>query len=391
MNVKKNSLVCFKGVLDQGVLYAFNNHLGLIMKYDLKDFSYEIVGRVRSGLPFHDTVIRMLLFEGDIYLIMFRTMRIVRYNITNKNITAYSFSEKILGPNELMWEAFMYETRIWEFSASVGCGIYIFDCQTGKYVEYCSIKELFEKQNLSIESDAFFSNMFQIGNEVWAAVCGTKYVFSFHLDEMDVTVFTVDCEGINSFDYDGEEFWITVTGTATIMNWSPDCGTTNYFYVNEINFRDYPSCYVAGTDNRVLVVPNSDKDFCSIDRTTGKYKFLPFIGNYQKLSLNQLAYPFGGYIRTGDIMILFPHNIDKIVVIDLRNESVTYIDGALKKEDYEREYVKNELYKGGVEEAGDYKLTDYLAYLHKDAADPNREKKSKNTGEKIFKKIKDGL
>ncbi|MEZ3508124.1 MAG: hypothetical protein K1W10_14450 [Lachnospiraceae bacterium] len=391
MNVKKNSLVCFTGIIDQESLYTFNNRLSLIMKYDLKDFSYEIVGELQNYMISHDPVIRMIMFEENLYLVLFRRRGIVRFNITKKNPTECFFSKKILAPNELIWGAFMYKSHIWEFSVSAGCKIYSFNCVTGEHQEYCSVKELFKKKNLLIEADDYFSNMFQIHNEVWSAVCGTPYVFCLNLDEMGLTVFHIGCEEINSFDYDGRDFWITVPGDSAIINWSPEDGILNCFNVSEINFRDYPSCYISGTDDRVFVIPNSDKDFCCINKKTREYKFLSFVGSYQKLSPDKnvypVVYPFGGYIRTSDILILLPRNIDKIIVIDLQYETITYVDSALKKEDYERMYVKNKLYTGGLEETRDYKLTDYTEHLNKDIFNLDRKEKDKNIGRKIFTKM----
>lgn len=387
MNIKNNSLVCYTGVIDGDVLYTFNNMLSLIMKYDLRDFTYEVIGQLQGHMIYRNSVIRMLLYEENIYLIMFRWQHIVRFNIANRNITEYSLRDDVLKPNELIWGAFMYKFWIWEFSVCSGCKIYAFSCQTGENKIYCSIKELFEKKNVTIGSDDFFSNMFQISNQIWAAVCGTPYLFCFNFDEIDITIFKIKCKSINSLDYDGKNFWITISDSTRIINWSPDYGNIDCFNVDEINFRDYTSCYVCGTDDRIFIIPNADKDFCSINRKTKQYEFLPVVGNYQELSLNKDVLPFGGYLRTIDSLILLPRNIDKIVVIDLKNGIVSCKDGQLLKIDYENLYVKQGLQTGGIEENRNYTLIDYISYLSKYILDLRRKKIGKNIGKEIYIKM----
>lgn len=385
MDIKNNCLTCYTGVIDGDTLYTFNNTLSLIMKYHLRDFSYEVIGQIPGHTSGRNSVIRMLLIEGGLYLIMFRWQRIVRFDIDNGNITECFLRDTILTPNELIWAAFIYKSQIWEFSVTTGCKIYAFDCKTGKSQTYCSIEELFERKSLIIGSDHFFSNMFQINNQIWAAVCGTSYVFCYDLDDIDIKVFDIECGKINSLDYDGKDFWITVSETTQIINWRPDCGQVDCFNVAEINFRDYTSCYVCGTNDKVLIIPNADKDFCFINRKTKQYEFVPFVGTYQKLGFNTYAFPFGGYLRTIDTLILLPRNIDKIVVVDLKNGTVSYKTGELSKGDYESLYVKKKLQAGGLEEKRNYILTDYIGYLDKYVLDLDERKMNKPIGEKIYK------
>lgn len=387
MNEKKYYLQCFAGVADKDMIYIYDNPLGLIMKYNLKDFSYEIIGQVQDDALYKVSVIDMLKNEEYLYLIMFRRPGIIRFNLIDRSIEKYLFNDSFFAPNELMWKSFIYESKIWVFSVCAGRKILIFDYYTGEFRKGCSITNLFKKKNIKIESENYLSHIFQINNKIWGAVCGTTYIFSINMSEMDISIFPINCEGINSFDYDENGFWITVSNSSQIMKWDPDYGIIDSYYVNEINFDDYPNCYVGGSRDRILVVPNSDKDFCIIDRETKLYSFLPLVGRYQRLSLNRGAELFVACLRICNTLILLPYDIDKIVIVNLEDKSVEYKESLLSKADYEKVYIINKLKSDRVEEDLAYRLDDYIKYVNNEACYLNNGTHKKKIGKKILEEM----
>lgn len=387
MDEKKHYLRCFAGVIDKDVIYVYNNTHHLIMRYDLKDFSYEIIGQLQSCMLYKNSAISMLKYEKYLYLIMFRRLCIFRYDLANKRAEEYTLNDLFLSPNELTWKSFMHKSQIWLFSVCAGREIIVFDCITRKFRSWHSIMKLFKKKKVRIEAEDGLSRLFQVNDKIWGAICGLSYIFSISMSERDITIFSINCIGINSFDYDGNDFWITVCDSNQIIKWNPDYGITDSYYVDNINFFDYPYCYVCGSKNSILVVPNSDKDFYLIDRETKQILFLPLVGRYQRLSLNSGNALFGDYLRVHNKLVLLPYDIDKIIVVDLDDNTVECKEGILLKDDYENVYIINKLTTGKVKEDLLYRLSDYIKYVGKSVYHSNSEGCKKKNGKKILEEV----
>lgn len=383
--MRERYISCYSTALENNELYLFNNACGLLMKYNLEDFSY----KVETQIKYNSACVKKLIKVGqNIFLVFHNKKSIVKYNLDKQITEIYGREDTYLEKHQKIWDAFIFDSNIWSFPTYVSSKISFFNIRTKKQDEYMSIRDLFELKGINLESEDYVSNLHQRGKEIWAAVCGTPYVFLFDLADEEIQIFDTKCGDITSFHYIDKEFWIYTAKERCVINWRPEFGQREKYNIDirTIIREDESYLFIYSTYNKIFLIPYLDYSIIVIEKKLGTCSLLKLAEHCFRVNDNLSLSLFGTYLIQKDKLILLPNVVNQIVICSLIDNSLEFREGKLHQQDYERYYLLEQLDVGNYIEADEYTLEQFIRILklyYKEKKSSSRE----IAGKKIYESV----
>ncbi|MBD5523508.1 MAG: hypothetical protein HDR04_03645 [Lachnospiraceae bacterium] len=378
-------LSSYDAVLVNNELLLFNSACGLLMKYNVEDFSY----KVEAQIKYDKACVKRLIKAGrDIFLVFLNKKGIIKYNLDTHITEIYGGDDTLLEKHQKIWGAFINDCNIWLFPTYISGKIAFFNIRTKKQEEYMSIKNLFKLKGIALKEEDYVSNLHQLGNKIWAAVCGTTYVFSFSLVDKKMQIFDTKCDDITSFHYDGKDFWIYTAKERCIINWNPEYGQCEEYYIDsEVNIgEDECFWFICSAYNKIFMIPYLDYNILVIERNSGICSSLGFAEHFFRVDNKLSLSLFGGCLMQKNKLILLPNAVNQIVICNLINNKIEFCEGKLYQKDYERYYLLEVFGAEIYMEVAEYPLEQFIGVL-KMYNNSTQCNSKENVGKKIYKNM----
>ena len=387
------NISCYAGIVENNILYTFNNVTGQLMSYNLENFTYEIISEFDMIWERRIRIIKIIKSGLVFYLVPQNRKCIFVYNSENGEQQVYGNLDMDLEERQNMCDAFRYGSRILMIPARVEESILLFNIDIKKWDKYLSISDLFKQKNIDLYKNYFVAKWYQDGSRIWSAVSGRSFIFSMNLSDMEIYIYNVQCQKIDDFYVGEKEFWITEQGSYDIFNWNCYYGLTKRYHIDSM---DDNKCAVEmyrciySSDQMIFAVSNFENRIRIIERNSGICHSLDLDEKLHKVR-RLPKYLWGAFFRYKDRLVLLPLSVDKIVVINLIDSTVELHDGEVRQKDYEKYYLncKKEIMDSRkiIIEDKWYGLKDIIAYSNQQESGIMNKESVKNVGATICNRI----
>lgn len=391
LRVDKNHLSCFSGLINEDKIYAVDTIYGLLMEYDIKNFSHRAVTQItcmdiRKGIY----RIKQTIKAGNkFYFLLENSRDIIMWSQQNQSFQIYGSEHKYDEQRNVVSNAFLIKNNIWICPGYSNLPLRCFDIITAEIKEYPSVEYQMTKNGIKIEDIRFLFGAVD-KETLWFAVYNTPHIASYDINHNKWKFYSFNEFGlVSNICFDGKDLWISFMQNNIFINWNAEEESAEVFKIptGELDMsKGDPFNYIYGFKNYIYVLPTYDNNIYIVNRKTKEVYATDFFKNYKHTDIRPYIPLFGACLKYEKQLIVLPYSIDCVIVIDMETKQIQYIDSKISQQD--KNFYIDYLPKGHITENNRILLKDYIYYVNTNSINIIREKEKGACGRAVIREIK---
>lgn len=381
-------LDCYAADIEGDKLYVVSVLFGIVLEYDLRDFSYKILTQI--NLPDSSQMVRVnsiIKSKHFLYITLWNSWNIFEYDIESEKLEVYGNDFEYIDGNELVVKSYLYQDRIWIFPYNVDQKIRIFHIKTKEFEVNLSVKEILNQRGYRIPKSSFIClDIFQEKCKCILAIYNSSYLIEINLETEKYNIYEVKPNArIEIMSYIDGQYWLSYIDNKNIKRWSPEDEILEMYepaknYIQkERRYR-----YIFSYKEKVIIVPTYDKTICIIDKKTRKETILEYSKDIQRVH-NRDRWMFYGFIEYFDKILLLPFSMTHFIVIDLQNERLESYQSKFGTDVIYEYWIKPRLTELLLLENDIFEFSEYLDFISEHNTDIK--KQVSGVGKKIWMQL----
>lgn len=359
-------LDCYAGDIEDDKLYVVSVLFGIVLEYDLKNFSYKVLTQI--NLPDSSQLVRVnsiVKIKNLFYMTLWNSWNVFKFDIESKQLEVYGNDFEYIDGEELVVKSCMYQDKIWLFPYDIRQKIRIFHIKTKEFTVSISVEEILGKKGYGIKKENFIClDIFHEKNKCFLAVYNSPYILEVNLETENCNVYTVKHNAkIEMIFYADGQYWFSYIDSKIIEKWSPAGGILEVYEPQKMYTQDkWKYRYVFEYGEKIVVIPTQDKGIYIIDKQTRQETVLKYSEDNQKVH-NEERWMFYGFAKYNDKIILLPFSMTHFNVIDLENERLESYSGKFGADIINEYYIKTRFSQSILVENNIFGFPEYLNFL----------------------------
>ena len=359
---KYEYLTCYTGVIENKKMYVVHEALGLLIEYNIEDFSYKILTRIEVGKTNQFIRVKgIILLQDIIYLVLENSWNIFEYHVCSKEMKVNGNGKQYIEGEFFVEKIILHNTKIWMFPCYIDEDIRIFDTNTKDFTKSKSIGSYLKECGFHVESMSFAYYEIINKDTIYAIPYRSNYIIIINLNLNEYKIFDIGIGNkIEHINYDGKNFWLNYFNRKTIAKWNAKNGITEEYMINniEIDERGMPICYIYEKGENLLIIPSYGQRYILFDKKKRKETFVKYPDDFRRIRQNPQRYMFYDQIKCKDDIFFLPFACNNLLKVNIKNNTMQFIETRLCTEDIKKYIFKDmknmqsvkELYGYGIEE-----------------------------------------
>lgn len=345
-------------------MYIVNVLYGVLLEYDLCDFSYTVLERLEQDEFQPLRIVSLMKLQSKFYFNLVDSWEVFEFDLNTKQIIAYGESLEEKKGQIIVKRSFYYNNEIWIIPYSIDDKIRIFNSNSKKIREIESIKNIAEKKGYTLNTEHCLSNILQKENILWTAIYRTAYIIALDMETKQLQIFSIgEDKKIESINYCEDEFWLSFYNTNLVASWKINYGIEEEYFakpIQAINGEALRFVYV--TEKKIYGIPVRDNKICVIDKETGDSLSFEYPSDFRR-TYNEQRCMFYDFVVHEDKLILLPYSVNYFIVLDLISVKAEFYECRFERSDVMAYYIENRLIRDGLVESSSFHLLDFINYF----------------------------
>lgn len=365
-------LDCYAGSIEEGKLYVVSVLFGIVLEYDLKDFSYKVLAKI--DLQDSLQLVRVNSIEKInhfLYMTLWNSWNVFEYDIESKRMEVYGNNLEYIDGEELVVKSYMYQDRIWLFPYDLRQKIKIFHVMTKEFTVSISVEAILKQKGYEIKNGSLICiEIFQEKNKCFLAVYDSPYILEVDLETEKCNIYEVKHNAkIEMMTCANGQYWLSYRDSKIIERWSPADGILETYEPQKICIQDeWKYRHMIAYKEKVIIVPSQDKSIWMIDKRTRQETVLEYSEDILRVH-NKERWMFYGFVEYNDKIILLPFSMTHFIVIDPENQRMESYSGKFDADIINEYYIKPRLPASILLENDIFELSKYLDMMSEYSAD----------------------
>lgn len=350
------------GLKDDNKLYVVERELGLLMEYDLDDFSYQILtqldyNKMLGGVWAVNNIVKV----KDIIFLAFRNHDfLMSYDIKTGNTEIHGEDSK---EKKGIEKCVFFKNEIWMFPIFSSQKIKVFDVISKQFrSKECLQEYLQTKRYINDEKRIWFIT--DVEGILYFALLNTPYIFTYNVSDGDIQIYeTEKNDRIAKVVHDGDQFWISFVDNCKIARWDIVKGIQEIIEIGEIKIDDRknPILGVFKRNDIMFVVPTFFPRVYSYKRN-GEGLSLEYTEDFNRIKPDKKSASFRTFIFRKNQLFMFPFEADRIIIADLETGELRSQECTLTKQEGILYGITGRAFREGIVEKDWFSLEDFLKF-----------------------------
>lgn len=359
-------LDCYTGDIENGKLYVVSVLFGIVLEYDLKDFSYKVLTQINLPDPFQMVRVNSIVKEEHfLYMTLFNSWNVFVYDIRNRQMKVYGNNFEYIDGKNLIQKSYLYHDKIWLFPYDISQKIRIFYLETKEFEINVSVEEILDQKGYQVQKGSLISlDVVQEKNKCILAVYNSPYIIEMNLETERFDIYEIKSNAhIEVMSYVDGQYWFSYTDNRIIERWSLADGILETYESDNKNVQEaWKYRFVFPYKEKIIIASLQDKIVYIIDKKSRQKKVLEYSKEIQKVH-NRERWMFQGFIEYNDKIILLPYSLTDFIVIDLQNERLESYSGKFGADVINKYWIKPRLPEWPLLENAVFDFSKYLDFI----------------------------
>lgn len=357
-------LTCYTGVIQDNKLYMVHEGLGLLMEYDLSDFSYNVLTAIRiENMMSHVRVKGMTIVKNIIYMVLENSWNVIEYDIASKMIKVNGNESQYINGKMLVEKTFLFGDELWLLPCYCEEKIRTFNIKTKKYTIKKSIVDFLKPKEIEVKKKCFAEYEVTEDGVIYAIIYQSDYIVSIDTKEAEYTLYYVGAgKGLSSISKEGKNFWLSFFNDNMIVKWNPVYGILKEYEVDGIRIdeREQTIRLIYESDKNICVVPTYMPAFFSINKKNRNVIWINYENKFKRININRERYQFYSSVTNGDKRYILPFAVDKLLVLDMKSEKIITVNTGLSTNDIKKYIIKDQGKENPITEIYGYGIKEFI-------------------------------
>ncbi len=360
-------ITCYTGTIENDKLYLVHEGLGLLIQYDLYDYSYKILTKIELEKEKQPVRVRgIAILKNVIYMTFECNWNVLEYHMDTGEI---SLNENMCVEDAYAVErTFIHKNDIWMFPCYLNEAIRVFDIKNKTYDLKKSIGEYLKENGYYIEKTCFGDYASSGNGIVYAISYESHYIISINMQLNTYEVFDIGEEKkIARIVYDGKGYWLSFSNNGMIARWNPMHGIEKQYMVNdiEVDERGLPIHYVYESKYSLVIIPSYMQKIIVMNKVSKKFTYIEYPYDYKRINANTRRYQFYEEFLYKNYIIALPFSVNKLLKFNIDSGDTEFIEIKLNKTDIENYMLQQELKDRVITEMYGYGVKEFIEYMEK--------------------------
>ena len=341
-------LSCYTGIIEDNKLYTVNMYLGILLEYDLKNFSYQVLTRI----PLRDRaqlvrVIKMIKI-GSVFYFIFENTRIVwMYDMSSKESDMIENGEDVADRYLVNSDAYRWKDCIFLTPERHSETIGVFNWRTNKFDEDIPLGHFSDSSG-----KVRITKIGIMDRKIWYTFFGAPVLIGIDVESRGEKHWIIDpSKNILAVSLSEGYFWILLSG-AELIKWNPEEGIIKKYVLDSLRINEEKPVFrhLYETDTYVYIVPYYAQCIWKIDKSTEEVFSIKYPSELKRVHPNFERCLFFEVLKDGDNLFLLPFAVNVLVQLDMNDGRMTYHECSFNRQEIWKYYCQDILGKNALSE-----------------------------------------
>jgi hypothetical protein len=375
-----------------------NGAFGVLLEYDLHDYSYRVLTQIPSigGNPHRGIrAIGLIKVEDSIFITLMCSWNIWEYDIGEDRLAMYGDDIGYKASDVVIGASFLCGNEIWAIPYSLSDPLIIFNIKTKTFSRHTFLADYLRSQptsagrQLLIHYKSETNILAETNSQAWITLDNSPYIVSVDFTKKEAKAYIVDKnETVHNVTTQGDSVWAALNNSKSFVRWLPDTGIAEKYTIDDLTLTNKQGLnFVVAYKDKIYAVPLRDNNIYVVDINAKRSYPLEYSDGFSRIFNHKRTY-FFGYLAYGDKLLLFPNSVNKLIEIDMANSRIREIECRFRKEDVFRHYIEPCLSFGAVWEKSYFDVADFAETIKGHTAEKATSMISENIGKRIWEAVK---
>lgn len=383
-------LLCYTGVIWEEKLYVVHEGLGLLMEYDLRDFSYQVLTQIKLGeVRQHVRIKGMCLIEKVIYMVLENSWNVMEYHLDTGKLRVNGEDTDHKDGEELIEKIFRRRDELWLCPSHASQEILIFNFRTKQYRAADAIETVINKCAGAVDANCYADYATAGDGILYAIAYHSDCIVSIDMRSLEYLGYPIKRgKELSGITYDGKNYWLLFFDNH-IARWNPKQGITEEYVIDGVTADngEQPFRFVYEGEDEICIIPNYMPEMILLQKKTKEITRIQYSEEFVRIG-SKARYQFYGNLIDDKKIFLFPYAVNRLVLLDRDLHTVKCIECILRKKDIEQYIIKEEAKTGKISEKHCFGIRDFVEYIERPDAKAEKEESRNSVGSRIYLRVK---